>query len=264
MSQYRLAIGPMTPAVRVLLICNALIFILRSVVMSKTGNAFDILFGLSEDFYVNGFFWQIVTYMFLHGGFWHLLFNMLVLYFMGTETERAIGTRHFLVLYFLSGMLGGVGWLLLSSGGICIGASGAVFGVLGAYAALFPNRLITVLVFFIIPITLRAWVLVAILSAFEFFLMVTHLNGTIAHSAHLAGVLAGAIYAWVVFRRGPIRIRILRDRKTPDLKILRREEAPTFDAAEVDRILDKIAHEGMASLTTRERRILQQASQAQR
>ena len=78
-----------------------------------------------------GHLWQPLTYMFLHGGFTHLLFNMFTLYFLGPETERAMGSKHFLAMYLLSGLLGGLGWLWLSPNpyAVCVGASGAIFGV---------------------------------------------------------------------------------------------------------------------------------------
>lgn len=258
---YRLMVEPLRGGVRTLLILNVVIFVLRFFVQLKAGAAFDILFGLSEDFYTRGFYWKIVTYMFLHGGFFHLLFNMLILYFMGTETERTIGTPNFLLLYFISGMLSGLGWLLLSGGGRVIGASGAVCGVLGAFAALFPNRRITVLLFFIIPITMRAWVLVLVLAGLEVMFMVSHVMPIIAHSAHLTGLAVGYIYAWIAFRGGRLNIRIHRNVKNPaGLKILHREDADAISPQEVDRILDKIAHEGMSSLTPKERTVLEQAS----
>jgi len=250
----------LSPAVRILLIVNVLVYIVRVQVNKATGGAFDIIFGLSEDLYRNGFMWQVLSYMFLHGSFIHMLFNMLVLYFIGVDTEREMGTLHFVFLYFTSGILGGLGWLLLAPpGGICIGASGAVFGILGAFAAMFPNRLITLLVFFIIPITMRAWVMVVVLATIEFTLMMTHVVSGIAHSAHLAGMLAGYVYAWGILGRG-LRIRIIRSRRQPNLRVLHRDDEGPIAAGEIDRILDKIAHEGMSALTATERALLERAS----
>ncbi len=257
----------MSPAVRVLLIVNVTVFLLRWVVNSRMNGAFDLIFGLSDLLYRDGFAWQIVTYMFLHGSGWHILLNMLILYMLGTEVERSLGTRNFLAVYFVSGILGGLGWLLLSDSGICIGASGAVYGLLGAYVALFPKRMITVLIFFVLPVTLRAWMLGAILAGIEF-MMVTAGNpaSRIAHSAHLAGLVAGYVFAFVVFREGGFKIRILpkEPRNRPGLKVLRREDASDVTSQEVDRILDKIAHEGMQSLSAKERAVLERASLSRR
>ncbi len=263
---------PLTPAVRVLLIANLSVFIVRLLVQGHTPGAFDILFGLSEDLYRNGFFWQLFTYMFLHAGLLHILFNMLILYFLGTEIERTVGSRNFLSIYFVSGVLGGLGWLLLTSDPSipCIGASGAVFGLLGAYVALFPQRHITVLIFFILPVTLKAWMLAVILAGIEFLLMTARVEDQIAHSAHLAGLLAGYVFAFVVFRKGGfpkrgLRVRIVRDKNAPGLKVLRREDAVgSVSPEDIDRILDKIANEGMSSLSNRERALLERASTERR
>ncbi len=116
------------------------------------------LFALSFDGIRRHYYWQPITYMFLHGGFTHLLFNMFTLYFLGPETERSMGSRHFLALYLLSGLLGGLGWIWLSPHpyAACVGASGAIFGILAAFATLYPRRRLTLLIFFIFPVTLQA------------------------------------------------------------------------------------------------------------
>lgn len=231
----------------------------------RAPGAFDAIFGLNAKVLEIGFYWQFVTYMFLHAHVWHLLFNMLVLYFLGTEIEQTVGGRLFLKVFLVSGLLGGVGWLALTDAGVCIGASGAVFGLLGAYVALFPNRYITVLVFLILPVTMRAWVLAAVLGFVEFLLMTMHVADRIAHSAHLSGLLAGYVFVYAVFNKGRFRIRVLRDSPPAGgLKVLRREEAASVDAQEIDRILDKIANQGMGSLTSRERSLLERASAARR
>ncbi len=252
---------PLTAAVRLLLILNVVIFMIRL----SIGPRFDLLFGLSGAGLSAGYLWQPLTYLFLHGSLFHLLINMLILYFLGTEVERTLGSRNFLIVYFVAGVLGGMGWLLLSPGGICIGASGAVMGMLGAYAALFPHREITVLVFFILPITMKAWMLAAGLAAMEFILMTSRPDVGIAHAAHLAGLAAGYVFVYVAFRKGGLRIRFSRGRKkAPHLKVLRREGAITVSQAEIDRLLEKIANQGMGSLTKRERAILEKASAERR
>ncbi len=269
---YGLFAQPLTPAVRVILIANLCVFVLRLLVQSRSPGAFDILFGLSEHVYRNFFVWQPLTYMFLHAGVYHVLFNMLILYFLGTEIERTLGSRNFLMVYMTSGLLGGLGWLLLTPNPAipCIGASGAVLGLLGAYVALFPHRYITVLIFFILPVTLKAWVFAAILAGIEFLLMTGRVEDRVAHSAHLAGLLAGYVFAFVVFRKGgfrkpKFRIRIVRDKNPAGLKVLPREEsAASVSPEEIDRILDKIANQGMTSLSSRERAILEKAGSQSR
>lgn len=272
-ADFGLFAAPLTPAVRTLLAVNVVVFLVRTLVQWRVPGGFDLLFGLSEALYRDAFVWQLFTYMFLHGTVWHLLFNMLILYFLGSEIERALGSRDFLMIFVISGLLGGLGWLLLAApGSVCIGASGAVFGLLGAYVALFPQRYITVLVFFILPVTMRAWVLAVVLGSIEFLLMTSAPGGQIAHSAHLAGLVAGYVFAYMLYRGvGPRwrlpRIRVLRNKTAgaqPHLTVLRNEPAAMADSEEIDRILDKIAQQGMSSLTKKERAVLEKASAARR
>jgi membrane associated rhomboid family serine protease len=177
---------------------------------------------------------------------------MLGLYFMGPETERAIGTRQFFILYFLSGILGGIGWLFISDSpwAVCIGASGAIFGVIGAFAALFPHRPITLLVLFILPVTMKAWVLAVSLAVVELVFLLGSPQQGIAYAAHLAGGVAGYVYALALFRGlgGVMRSWRSWTRENPVSQV------------ELDRILDKIAREGIQSLSRRERTVLDEAS----
>lgn len=229
------------------------------------------LFGLSRAGLVRGMLWQPLTYMFLHGGFAHLLFNMLTLYFLGPETERAMGSRHFLAMYLISGVLGGLGWVWLSPPmvvvagqlipAVCIGASGAVYGTLAAFATLYPRRRLTLLIFFIFPVTMMAWQLVAGLALIEFLLATRDQTSAIAHSAHLAGAFAGFLYIDQLFESAllrrlwrNIRERIARRPAVP------RSAPPPPDQAEVDRILDKISAQGIHALTRGERQTLHRAS----
>ncbi len=210
-----------------------------------------------------GFFWQPLTYMFLHGSLAHIFFNMLTLYFLGPETERAMGSKHFLAMYLLSGLLGGLGWLWLSPHpyAVCVGASGAIYGVLAAFATLFPRRQLTLLVFFIFPVTMMAWQLVAGLAVIEFLLAGGDRASGIAHTAHLAGAFAGFLYIDQLFENTTLRRLWARLRDyvaqrphTP------RPAPPPPDQAEVDRILDKISAQGIQSLTKTERQTLHRAS----
>jgi len=192
--------------------------------------------------------WQLVTYQFIHQGFGHLLSNMLGLYFLGPETERALGTNRFFALYFLSGILGGLGWSLLSPYGSCVGASGAIFGVLGAYAALYPNRELILIFLPFVPI--KAWLFVLLIGAYEFMHVLAGPGGHIANAAHLGGGIVGYIFATVIGR--------------PDIlhklgRKFRPSEKPPVSRAEIDRILDKASRQGMHSLTSRERDQLKRA-----
>ncbi len=269
--------GALTPAVRYLLIATGAAFILQ-----LADNAWFIpLFSLSPEGFQRLFLWQLVTYMFLHGGFWHLLLNMLGLFFFGPETERATGSGRFLALYFISGIIGGLGWLLLTGHqpATCVGASGAVFGILGAFAALFPERPITLLVFFILPVTMRARTMALGLGLFTLLAMISQ-PGQIAYAAHLAGGLAGYGYIQLIFNRGGSQAlrnprqwldgarRAINDWRwrwqRRKFKVLSSPAdladggAPT--PAEVDAILDKVSRWGLDRLSRREREILDRAS----
>lgn len=115
--------------------------------------------------------WQLLTYMFLHGGVFHIFFNMLILFFLGRHVEASIGKKGFLKLYFTAGIGAGLIHVLTSmdSAVPMLGASGAVFGVMMAFAMLAPEQPITLLVMFILPITVKAKYLVLGLALIEFF-----------------------------------------------------------------------------------------------
>lgn len=265
----------MTPGVRLLLIVTGAVFLLQLIFDAMTGGAFTLIFSLSRSGMRHLALWQPVTYLFLHGGLWHILLNMLALFFFGPETERHIGTKRFLGLYFACGIAAGIGWLIISGSGMnyCIGASGAVFGVLGAFAALFPARPVTLLLFFFIPITMRARTLAIGLGLINLISMIS-MPGHIAYAAHLVGGLAGYGYAHYGVKRGlhlqwlnPLRWanEILWHWQRRKFKVLSssgpprdKDERPSPD--EVDRILDKVSKEGMHSLTIQERETLEKAS----
>lgn len=241
------------PATRLLLIVIPSIYIIQLLNQHVFRLPFEEFFGLSVSGMMEGRLWQLLTYQFLHGGPFHLLVNMLMFYVLGNEVERAIGTRHFTILYLLSGILGGLGWVLLTYPyeGVCVGASAAIFGVLSAFAVLYPQREITLLVFLILPITLKAWVLALLLGGVQLIFTISPGAGGIAYSAHLAGAVAGLFYTVVLFR--PDWFRHTARRQSPRVP-------GASDSADVDRLLDKIAREGIHSLSPAERKRLEAAS----
>lgn len=273
--QYGIMGGRMTPGVRMLLTATVAAFLLQIIFDGLTGGAFTMIFSLSRAGIGHLAIWQPITYMFLHGGLWHILINMLGLFFFGPETERFVGTRRFLWLYFGCGVAAGIGWLLISGreNAYCLGASGAVFGVLGAFAAFFPERPVTLLLFFVVPITMRARTLAIGLGLINLFSMI-NAPGQVAYAAHLAGGLVGYGYGHFSIKGGFEWKRLLnplrwwhevrwhwRRRK---FQVLSSSEPPPEDeppdAGEVDRILDKVAREGMRSLSRQERETLERAS----
>ena len=140
-----------------------------------------------------GSVWQLVTYLFLHGGLLHLFFNMLMLFLFGAPVEREIGSSEFVTLYLTCGVLAGVLatiLALLSAAPVAIlGASGAVYGILLAYAVLNPNQVVT---FWFIP--MRATTMVLILGGVALVFQVTGQRTHIAHLTHLGGLVAGFVY----------------------------------------------------------------------
>ncbi len=262
MEYYRASFGfgrPWTPAVKGLIIANGAVFLLQLFGANQT---LQSLLGLDTGLVLARLMiWQLVTYMFLHGGVFHLLFNMFALWMFGSEIEDRLGRREFLFYYFLTGVGAGLSVLavdaVLGWRSLTIGASGAVYGVLLAYGLLFARRQITLLVFFVLPVTLEARVFVAVFAVLELLWGVSGQSG-IAHFAHLGGMLVG----WIYFK-------LLRDRLRPALYgkpvlgALRdrwRSGSEQSDQERLDQILDKINRFGIHTLTDGERRFLEKMS----
>lgn len=261
-SRLRMAIGRITPAVKALIAVTAALYFLQYVLDLLTGGLFTRMFALSLRGMRYGFIWQLVTYIFLHGSLVHLLFNMMVLFFIGPETERGTGARHFLIVYFLSGILGGAGWLLMNpyDAGLCVGASGSVLGVLAAFAVLYPNRRLILLFFPFYPI--KAWVVMLMVLGLDFMLMTMRPETQVAYAVHVVGVIAGGVYTLAVFQRSAFR-RFFGDGRT-GWRGRGGAEPGGLSAEELDRILDKISRGGMGSLTREERRQLEAAGRERR
>jgi membrane associated rhomboid family serine protease len=151
--------------------------------------------------------WQLLTYMFIHGGLFHILFNMLALWMFGAELERIWGTRFFLKFYFITGVGAACLTVLLSLLPLAplqqlyasdiIGASGAVYGLLLAYALYFPDR--PIYMYFVFPIPARIFVL--IMGAIAFFTSLSE-SGGVANATHLGGLLVAYVYL-TSLRKGP-------------------------------------------------------------
>lgn len=270
----------LTPAVRFLLVATGIVFLCQLIIDPLTGGKITVFFSLSWVGIKHMAIWTLITYIFLHGGIFHIFLNMLGLFFFGPDTERAIGSKQFIVLYLACGILGGLGWLLFTAkqpAGFCLGASGAVFGILGAFAALFPNRPITILVFFVLPVTMKARSLAIALAVFSLLATISQ-PGNIAYAAHLAGGLAGYLYILLFhpgesgFVRPSIR-QLLNDllwrwhrRKfkviSGDRSFDDVDGSPTTD--EVNAVLEKISRKGMNSLTRHELEILKRSSRTWR
>ena len=176
------------PVVLNLIIINAIVFVAQLV--------FDSTWGLTDKIalypYGSGSFepYQLVTHMFAHGGFLHILFNMYALWMFGSVLERIWGPKKFLIFYLVCGLAAGLSQMFLSNGA-AIGASGAVMGLLAAFAYTFPNT-----EFFIIPVPfpIKAKYMAAIYAAIDLFGGFQPNNGDkVAHFAHLGGLIMGFI-----------------------------------------------------------------------
>ena len=175
------------PATQALIAINVLVFLAESAL----GTAFISLLALWP---IGPRFmpWQVVTYAFLHGSLPHLLFNMLGLYMFGADLERVWGSRRYLVYYMACALSAALAQLLVAgfTGAFypTVGASGAIFGLLLAFAMLFPRRMIMPL---FPPIPMRAPVFVTVYGVLELFLGVTGTAAGVAHFAHLGGLAGG-------------------------------------------------------------------------
>ena len=209
-------LSSLPPVTKNLIIINVIVFLASLFNENFMIGTFALFYPTSQFFH----WWQVVTHMFMHGGFWHIFFNMYTLLIFGCVVERIIGSKKFLLFYFVCGLGAvalhlGVEYLQLQSymegaalGNAAaiqniaiikntptVGASGAIYGVLMGYAMLFPESRMTLL---FPPVTLSAKWMVAIFAAIELFTGVTGVAAGIAHFAHLGGMLIGwlMILAW--------------------------------------------------------------------
>jgi membrane associated rhomboid family serine protease len=203
--------------------------------------------------------WTLVTYMFLHQGTAHIVFNMLALVFFGPRVESQITGVKFLGLYLLSGIGGGLLSWVFTPGVPIVGASGAVLGVMFAYAKFWPRD--TILVFFL-PMEARYAILAMV--AIDLF----GLGANIAHFAHLGGVAAAFVYLQLV-ERSPRKGKFESKLRTPrpsrtDItrwSKIKRDELHSVNREELDRIMEKIEKEGAGSVTPQERVFLDNFSE---
>jgi len=245
----------LTRAVKALLLICAGVYLVQVLMPQSLEYRMLSVFGLSVEGVMRGWWWQFVSYALLHGSILHLLLNMLGLFFLGPELERHMGSRAFVTMFVFCAVLGGLGWFVMTTPheGVCVGASGGIFGLIGAFAGLFPHRQLTLLVFFVLPVTMPAWLLAVLFGLMQLGYLLTPGPSGIAYAAHLAGGLAGYLFVRVVYRGYEGRaVPVAMPWSRPV-----RPEGPS--QAEIDAILDKITTQGIHALTPRERALLQQA-----
>lgn len=259
----RLAMPKPPSAVKILLLINVAVFILQFVMQG----VLEPIFGVT----VGGWWqaWRYISFQFLHGGFGHILINMLFLYFLGTLVERTWGTKRFTWFYLTCGIGAGIsyavmGYLMSIPGNYpLIGASGGVYGILVACAVFFPH--VRVLVFFMFPVSIRVVALISLVI-----MSMTVLSGLGSDQArtpqfwsevaHFGGVAVAAL--WILpmrLRGGLVRAKGRLNEGAWQRKMQQRAE----DQAEIDRILRKINEQGIGSLTRREKSTLQDATRRQ-
>ena len=277
------------PVIKGLLIANTAIFILMWFFNAfhfngvSLGMVLTTIFGLMP--FGEGFYpWQLLTYQFLHADFWHLFFNMVFgLWMFGMEVEHVWGPKKFLIYYLCCGVAAGLSQLILSPIfepilGPTIGASGAIYGVMIAFAAMFPDRYI--FLYFLIPVKVKYFVIILIV----FGVLSVGGQGNVANLAHLGGAVAGYLYILYDHRRiargrnhgsfqswmssAPWSRPTSSSGDVVDAKVFDIHESKSLEAKEkpvdlqkrIDEILDKISRSGYQSLSEEEKKILFEAS----
>jgi len=216
--------GPLTPAVKALLIANGAMFVLMSLLRltsPRTAIELVLYLGLRPESVIESLYlWQPATYMFLHAGVFHVLFNMLALWMFGVELERLWGTRFFARYYAITGVGAGLTMVVMSLLPFdladsfyrtpTVGASGAIFGLLLAYGLQFPHR--QIYLYFLFPIPAKYFVM--IVGAISLYATMVDQDGGVAHAAHLGGLLVGYVY----LKRGRSRFHPIAELKYRYLK----------------------------------------------
>ncbi|MBK8382208.1 MAG: rhomboid family intramembrane serine protease [Ignavibacteria bacterium] len=305
------------PIIKLLLLSNVVIYIIFNLILSGFqvgGMSFDLI--VTKYFALNpltsvmtrdqagqlvelSFYpWQIITYMFLHGGFFHLLLNMFALWMFGAELENVWGQNRFLMYYMLCGIGAGICNLfiapLFTSVGPTVGASGAIYGILVAFGYLFPER--KIYIYGILPV--KAKFLVLFYMLIEVFSVAGGTDSGIAHMAHLGGGVVGLIYLLIFYKKSssdffgnsdilknkfssyyssknsPEKESIFKSKvkKTENITDATYQEIEVTDykkqmenqersaQEKIDAILDKLSEGGYQNLTPDEKRILFQES----
>jgi membrane associated rhomboid family serine protease len=273
----------------VVLVANVVVFVVQwaagfYLFGNRHPSPIDRLFALSIAGLREGYFWQPITFQFMHAGVFHLLANLITIYFFGRVVEECLGKVGFVKIYLGSGVFGGLLQLLASlvaphhfGYAQVVGASAGGFGLVAAFATLYPERPITLLVFFVVPVSLRAKFLLYFAVGLAVLGIVVPMDN-IAHVAHLGGILVGVAFVrwgaqsdWPILLQNRARLLQRQPRQLAPVpqgksawRVPSRGETDLppseFISQEVDPILDKISAHGIHSLTPQERRILEAAS----
>jgi membrane associated rhomboid family serine protease len=276
-----------------LIVINIVVFVLQLLTRPRAIDPNDAImgqehFGFVTDLLIldvprvlHGEVWRLLTYAFLHDPdwVWHIVLNMLCLWWFGTDMEDLYGPREFLAFYLVSAFLGGIAYVLanvvgLSSGVLCLGASGAIMAVLVLCAFHYPTRIVYLM--WLIPVQL--WLLAIIVVVIDAFVFLSGQASMTATSVHLAGAGFGFLYykrQWRLFDLWETVASWWQRRRRPRLRVYPDDEPITPVAvpgpsardvdehleAKVDAVLEKVSRHGQDSLTDSEREILFRASE---
>ena len=244
--------------VKLLVIINIIIFILTE--LSGQRNMLFSSFGLvPNQVWTNFKVWQLFTYLFVHGGFLHIFFNMFVLWMFGKDLEIQWGKNEFLLFYFTCGIGAGLMTVLFSINSIVpiVGASGAFYGLLVAYGFTYPNRM--VYLYGLFPLKVKYMVLG--LGVIAFFASLSANQSNVSHITHLSGMIIGVLYIYFILNWKNIKMEYYRLRlKNLKQKTSAQNDEEVLMKKKVDEILDKLNASGWDSLTEQEEKYLTQAS----
>jgi membrane associated rhomboid family serine protease len=246
--------------VKYLILINIIVFVLVEISGAKYSYFFQQFGLVPQKVLTESAIWQPFTYLFLHGGFVHILFNMFVLWMFGKDLERVWGQTEFFKYYFISGFGAGLVTILFSSNSHVpiVGASGAIYGLLLAYGLMYPNRL--VYLYGIFPIKVKF--MVAALALIAFFASLSPEQSTISHLTHLSGMGIGFLY----LRSGTLkkRLRLVhleKEIKKEQSSMKNKRNMDVEFRKKVDSVLEKLNETSWEELTKEEQHILQEASQ---
>lgn len=265
-------------ATATILIVNAVVFLMEALTPRGPGLSFtDQYLSLSWAGLRHGYVWQLLTFQFLHAGIWHILLNSIGLFSFGFAVEQMLGTKRFVWLYLMSGVIGGLvhvlgGFVWPSHFGVLtdvfgrhlygpmVGASAGLFGLITAFALMMmaSGQDITGRLYFIIPITISPKVLLGVTAGTTLIGLLLD-KSNVAHGAHAGGMLGG----WLMLRFFAWQSRralLQREWESePPARTKAAKSETEFLSEEVDPILEKISQQGIQSLTARERKILDEA-----
>ncbi len=246
-----------TPAVKALLIANVVMFVLQQIAPQPTTTWLTVIPAVWWQL------WRYVSFQFLHGGVFHILFNMLGLYFLGGYLERAWGPRRFLKFYLICGAFAGLTHVVMTfafgwnPGVPLLGASGGVYAVIMACAILFPGIQLIILLF---PVPIR---FAAILFfGITFLSLLSGGASGISHAAHFGGMVLAVAWVWGLpkLKSASVEAKASARQGAWERKMRQRQA----NQEQIDRILDKIKNQGLASLSNKEKQLLQEATEQQR